>query len=748
MSPPGPKPPLGRSGARTFGRFVLEERLASGGTADVFLARPLSGQRPAPQLVIKRLLASLRADPSARVTFLEEAALHRRFRHPNIVECYEVGDVDGEPFLAIELVQGADLQHVLKLNHARRRPIPPPIACHLAREVLAALSVVHGTRSEDDEPLGVVHRDVSPSNIYLSTDGDVKLGDFGIARDASSQSRPSAGSLGGAIKGKFAYLAPEQVASDTVDQRADLFAVANVLAEMMLGRPLFPGSGQLAVLLSIRDVRVEALDGPSAIPLPLVTVLKRALARDPARRFQDAASFSEALAPFALQDRSAARREVAQLVHWARQTSLEMRAVGEHPDQRSPSTSAAPRQVIAPSAAREGSDKREPRDKRAAPALAPRPTPSLHLDSSILRDDPPTERRPVPEVRWPPSEPAPPSSEPRPAPSRPNDAATTPFAPPPSLVRTSEGRLLGPFAYAKLIELVVTGHLAPEDEVDFMGTGFSQLGDIDELARHLAPRSGVTRQLDRPGPPEWHGFAAERYDEDVGGAIEPGIATALAFAASRRATGVLLAQQGVRRKEIYVVQGRILHVGSTEPGEMLGEYLVARGLLDRGDLDFALAVLPRFDGRLGEALASLGLLDPMAMFKAIAAQGRDKIVEIFGWSDGEISFYTDAQPGKVEFPLDLPVGPVIEAGLASMLDETTAVRRYRAWLERRIRPREVPSGLRDSGWSPHVERALLSVRQPTRVAAVLDAMTAEGVPRQQAIVALESARVAGLVEWS
>ncbi len=697
-------------GTRAMGGYVIDERLATGGTADVFLAHPASGELPAKQVVIKRLLTSLRSDAASRNAFAEEAALHRRFHHPNIVECFEVSHHEGEPFLVMELVLGADLHRVLRVAHVRRRPIGVPVACTIARELLAGLAVVHGALGDDGAPLEIVHRDVSPSNIYLSLDGQVKLGDFGIAR-ASTGHTPRAGTLGSAIKGKFAYLSPEQVASETVDHRADLFAVANVLCEMMLARPLFPGSGQLAVLLAIRDTRVEALDGPTPIPHPLVQILKRALSRDPAKRFQDAESFSAALAPFAHPDRAAARREIGQLVRWARDTSMELRAVGEHPDQTAPPPVALPQ-------------------------------PSIRLDSSILRDD--SGPHPPVQILAPP-----PSSEPRPSPepASPSDRVTAEFTPLPSKVRTSDGRLLGPFPYAKLIELVVTGRLSAEDEIDFMATGFVPLSEIDELARHLAPRSTVTKQLQGPGAPDWHGFAAERYDEDIGGAIEPGIAIALSFIASREASGVLIAQQGARRKEIYVDLGRVHHVASTEAAEMIGEYLVARGLLDRGDLDFALAVLPRFNGHLGEALTGLGVLTPVAMFGAIRDQGRDKIADIFTWSEGELSFYSDARAGRVEFPLDLPIGPIVEAGVASMLDDHHAEARYRPWLDRRVRVAECSPSLREAGWSPRVVRAT-ALEEPTLVRTLVRELVEYGGTEHDAMRAIESARVSRMLEWA
>lgn len=716
--PPKATPSQGRLAVGTcvLGRFIVDERLASGGTADVYLAHPTAGDLPAKQVVIKRLLASFRSDASSRAAFFEEGSLHRRFKHPNIVECYECVEVEGEPFLVMELVLGADLQRVLRLSQTRRRPIPAPVACFVAREILAGLAAVHGARDDFGIPLGVVHRDVSPSNVYLSTTGLVKLGDFGIAKPATGRT-PRAGSLGSAIKGKFAYLAPEQVASEPVDHRADLFAVANLAAEMMLGRPLFPGAGQLAVLLSIRDGRIDALDGPSTIPFPLIEVLKRALARDPARRFPDATMFAEALLPFSLHEVTTARREIGQLVRWARETSMELRAAGEHPDQK-------------------------PADP--FPRLA-MPQPSLRLDSSILREDPSGPHKPVEIIvsERPPSE----RPAPRPSPSG-SDNVTAEFTPLPSHIRTSDGRLIGPLTYAKLIELVVTGRVTEDDEVDFMSLGFVRLSEVDELARHVAPSSGVTRQLKGPGAPDWQGFAAERYDEEVGGAIEPGIATALSYVAARSASGVLLAQHESRRKEVYFENGRVVHVASTELGEMLGEYLVARGLLDRSDLDFALAVLPRFNGHLGEALTGLGVIEPVDMFKAIQAQGRDKVVELFSWSDGELSFYSDGRPGKVEFPLDLAVGPIVEAGIHTMLDEVRATTRYKPWLERRLRVTDTAPSLRHASFSGVVERVVVLSSRVMRVRALIEELTTAGATEYEAICAVESARVARMVSWS
>ncbi len=688
----------GIPGGSVFGPFALVERLAIGGAADVFLARRADDAVGAPMFVVKRLLPALRNDPVARQSFADEGRLQARVLHENVVRCLEVGAVEEEPYLALEHVAGADLHRVLAISHARKRPFAPPLACFVGRKLLAALSAVHAE--------GIVHRDVSPSNVYLGQRGEVKLGDFGIARAGAAR--------GAAIRGKYAYLAPEQVASEPVDHRADLFAVANVLAECMLGHPLFPGSGQLAVLLAIRDGRIDALRKPGAVPSALLPVLERALSRSPDARFPSAADFASALTPWAWQDDATACREIAKLVQWTGSASLELRAVGEHPDQKRDPLSLMPPSSVP------GSRRATP--VHGTPAVPRPPRPALQLDSDLLGDRSPEGPRPAGGI-----------------------VSTTPFAEVPSRVRTTDGRVLGPFAYAKLVELVATGKLGGADTVDFMGTGFVAITDVDELARHLAPRSTVTRQLEGPGTPDWHGPCAEPGDD--GGIFDPGIAHALAFVASRRATGVLIAQDPTRRKEIYFVGGRLFHAATSERTELTGEYLVSRGLLDRADLDFALAVLQRFDGRLGEALTKLGLVDPMQMFRLLQELGRDRVLDIFRWREGELSFYDGAQPGKVEFSLDLMVGPLVEAGVAELVDEAAAGARRKAWTGRRLVPANVPSGLGEAGWSALVLQAHARARSGIGFSALVDGLAEAGQGSVAAVRAVESARLSHLIEW-
>src|SRR5262249_42974383 len=190
------------------------------------------------------------ADPEGRTMFEREPRLHAAGTHENVVTGFHAGkDDEGEPYLAMEYIDGVDGYRLLRRLRQEDEFLPIGVAVYIAREVLRALESVHAARDPSGGALGIIHRDVSPSNIYLSKDGSVKLGDFGIARSTTRTTLRS--EAGHVLKGKFAYLAPEQVAGESSDHRADLFSLATVLAEMLLNRPLFPGGGQLAVLLAI-----------------------------------------------------------------------------------------------------------------------------------------------------------------------------------------------------------------------------------------------------------------------------------------------------------------------------------------------------------------------------------------------------------------------------------------------------------------------------------------------------------------
>src|SRR5450432_4364443 len=246
-------PPVGPA---AFGRYTLLERLALGGMAEVFHAKISSSHGFEKILVIKRILPHLAAEANFVSMFIDEAKLTAQLTHPKIVQILDFGDVDGQYFTALEYIEGFDALGLLRTAAQKRTQLPRNLAIFIINEVLEALDYAHNARDMESRPMQIVHRDISPSNIFISKRGDVKLGDFGIAHAQRRESKTQAGTL----KGKYGYMSPEQVTGGALDGRSDLFAIGIVLAEMLMGRRLYTATADLDVLLMVRDARTDRLD--------------------------------------------------------------------------------------------------------------------------------------------------------------------------------------------------------------------------------------------------------------------------------------------------------------------------------------------------------------------------------------------------------------------------------------------------------------------------------------------------------
>jgi serine/threonine protein kinase len=275
------------SGGVLFGRYLIGEELGDGGMATVHRAEMLCAAGVRKAVALKRMHSELAADPELVAAFVREAQLATRLAHPNIAQPYELGRVDNTYFIAMELVTGPTLADIIK----RGARVPLAIAVDILIQLCDALEHVHELRDDGGRSLGVIHRDVSPSNVILSSTGTVKLIDFGIAKLRSNRAATEAGVL----KGKHAYLAPEYTYG-RLDQRADLFAVGVVAHELLTGQRLFRASREVD---AIRAVRERAIEPPSRlashVPRELDAIVLRALERDPTRRWQSASAMRAAL---------------------------------------------------------------------------------------------------------------------------------------------------------------------------------------------------------------------------------------------------------------------------------------------------------------------------------------------------------------------------------------------------------------------------------------------------------------------
>ncbi|MFO0614055.1 MAG: serine/threonine-protein kinase [Polyangiaceae bacterium] len=270
------------SGAeRQFGEFTLLLKLGWGGMADVFLAKG-----PEQELVVvKRLKADLAFDPDHRSMFEAESKLALRFDHPNVVRALRSGEVDGQPYLVLEYLEGQPLDRVIG-----EAALPQPEALEIVRCLLAGLDYAHELTDERGERLDIVHRDVSPHNVFITTDGKVKLVDFGIAKSRLGEQH----TVTGVVKGKLAYMAPEQALANAVDRRADLFAAGVVLCELLGGRRYWGSLSDVQILKAMTFGELPKL--PIQISANVARVLGRALTATPDQRFPSAAAFREALA--------------------------------------------------------------------------------------------------------------------------------------------------------------------------------------------------------------------------------------------------------------------------------------------------------------------------------------------------------------------------------------------------------------------------------------------------------------------
>lgn len=284
-----------------LGRFSVVQRLGVGGMAEVFLARSRGAEGVDKSLVVKRILPEYAENPQFRAMFVDEARVALRLNHPNIVQVYGFENDGSALLLIMEHIDGPDLGLLSATASKSTGPISPSIAAYIAREVARGLHYAHERVDDQGHPLEIVHRDVSPTNVLLSYEGAVKLGDFGIAHARSASFREE-----GLVQGKFGYMAPEQARGERVDRRADLWALGIVLGEVLLGRSWFAGVRSADQLLD--RVRRADVPDPNEVlcdtPAPLREVVSRCLQAHPADRFSTAKEISLSLTQYlhALED--------------------------------------------------------------------------------------------------------------------------------------------------------------------------------------------------------------------------------------------------------------------------------------------------------------------------------------------------------------------------------------------------------------------------------------------------------------
>lgn len=269
-----------------FAKFTLLEKIASGGMAEIFLAKSAGPGGFEKLLVLKRILPHHSADSEFISMFIDEARTTSQLNQSNIVHIYEFGECENTYYLAMEYVDGKNLRQILARSEELKRPMPVEHAVYIAGKICEGLDYAHRFRDKSgNELLQIIHRDISPQNILVSYEGEVKLIDFGIAKTRAKAGKTKAGVL----KGKFGYMSPEQAHGEPLDQRTDIFSTGIILFEMITHQRLFTSLNDLSTLKKIQEAKIPppSLFNPD-VPFELEDIILKALEKDLSRRYQTA----------------------------------------------------------------------------------------------------------------------------------------------------------------------------------------------------------------------------------------------------------------------------------------------------------------------------------------------------------------------------------------------------------------------------------------------------------------------------
>lgn len=588
-----------------LGDYELVRRIATGGMAEVYEAR-----RPGPRgftkrVALKRILPQLAMDPRLVQMFCAEARVHAALAHPNLVSVLDFGEAAGELFLVMEYVDGVSLAEVLRAVKARKRAVDLAPALYIAREVAAGLAYAHEYRDNDDAPLGVVHRDVTPNNILLGRAGEVKLTDFGIQHSSWSEVRTAKGEL----RGKIGYVSPEQAQGQPVEARSDLFSLGVVLAEMLLGTSLIPGETELEILENLQVRGWDDLCGlVGKVPPPLISLLQTLLAKFPRNRPSSAALVALELDKLAAAH--AARCAAHGLGLWL--SDLGVVRIESHVQVTASRSSAC--QPAEPCAREE--------QATLVDDDALKPIAVMEAEPSRAVVDPVVNRQavrgtPTPTLRY--------------------------------RLRRPGGEVVGPLSLASVLSLLATARAGLDSELAREDGPFLKLSRAFELTR-LA-----SRPLYRFFEPIAL-LASERWPLE-----RASLPAHLLRLSTQGRTGLLVYRHGAEQRRLYFHAGTLTASASTEPSELLGAQLVRSGLVSEADLERVLESGYRSGCQLGESLVRAKLISAERLQLSLTEQTIVRLMALCRAGAGELFFVEGASPGEPSSSAPAPLGALLEA---------------------------------------------------------------------------------------
>jgi len=678
-----------------FGRYQLLEKIGIGGMAEVWKARVFGVGGFEKILVVKKILPQFSQHKNFIDMLLAEGRICALLQHANVVQTFENGEIDGNYFIAMEYCNGRDLLKVLARATQLGRRMPEEIALFVAAEVAKGLAYAHAATDNQGTPLRIIHRDVSPSNVILGFDGDVKIMDFGVARAARGNDDHK--TRAGDLKGKLGYMSPEQVTGQPYDHRSDIFSLGIVLYEALTLKRLFLGKTDLETLVNIRDARIEhKFAKHDYIPEGVRAILRKALARDPAQRYATASEMHDAIMDYLFE----AKRRVnhAAVATYMRELFQDEKSTPIPPAPPTPPQDGpVPPGEIVPEeerveeiasqdmlAARQDASRRHAQGpqfvmREVSPPPQGRPTPvKIETTAPQRRPSPP----PVPAQGGVPMSTSAVNRGPRdtqemgPSKAADFDEMAAPVSAPfaidvatssahrmmaPDLssrsrealvrVRTGDGQVLGPVTIQNLDALVRAQTVRRGDLVSVNGGPFRPIEEVTLLRDTIGlPTDG-----------------ASEVPSQTGTISQLGMPKLIYLLSTKRATGRLKLTRNTIVKDIFWRRGQPVHVASNQKSELLGAFLVAKGFVAQVDIDAAIDRSTQSNSRLGDVLIAMNIIKPHELYQILNQQFREKIVDIFSWDAGLYAFYDGTPPPPDAVPLDMNPIPILTEGVREKL---------------------------------------------------------------------------------
>ncbi|MBN1944173.1 MAG: protein kinase [Bradymonadales bacterium] len=618
-----------------FGNYLLVERIGAGGMAEIFRAKTFGAAGFEKEYAIKRILPNLGLDHEFVSMFVNEAKLVVDLYHPNIVQVFDLGQIDGAFFIAMEFVQGKDLLDLLARCAENDLKIPLKLTMFIMMEMLKGLDFAHNATDRSGEELNIIHRDVSPSNIMLSYTGHVKIGDFGVAKARTQRRLTEVGTL----KGKVGYMSPEQVRGEEIDRRSDIFAAGIILYESLTMTRLYMGGNDLDVMLKIRDSDVgQDLARCRKVPPSLLAILYRALAKNPQDRYQSCEEFHADIQNFAYRhDIKTGNTDLSAFLHrvFAEEIQAEKAQRLEDPGysmaqliQHAPAGTLDPEQDAGTSHAASG-----PHPSPLSPEAV-----SARLGEIFYR------------------------------------------------YRDPFGREYGPMTLAEMRDFL-SQRIENKREKVRLGNGpWRPLPDFPDLQQTTRPpaepfsqiptltgadaqplKDEATGKVSQPSPtpstPESEGIAPTHQ-----GQLGRITLTRLLFRLARkRSTGKLQVESGEHHKEIYLRKGEPVVVTSSMPEELLGNYLLRKKIITKDQLKAALDRISEYGGRLGDAIVGAKVLTTHELFRYLSEQLEDRILNLFTWPAGAWSWFANCSAPYQSVPMGVDPLDILVVGIRSHL---------------------------------------------------------------------------------